>query len=165
MQAANALPEQDLAPRFREMMADDAMEMSELAARFFLESEFKDFATFDYDAMLRTFQHSLDSPYTHFFVFEDQGKIQGFIGYQLDASYTVEPIGLMYLFYVVPEYRPTPAGRELLNIAENHAKAVGCVAFYGGSMSGIPAVQKTLPNLFRKRGYQDLYWGKKMLKE
>lgn len=155
----------DTEPRFRDMIDGDAMELVELAGRFFLESEFKSFTTFSTERMLQTFDHALVSPYMHVTVFENEGRIQGFLAYQTDQSYTEEPIALMYLFYVVPEYRKTPVGRELLKLSEDHARAAGCVAFYGGSMSGIPEVQKTLPNMFKKMGYETLYWGKKHLTE
>lgn len=168
MQAAeifHEIEQADLKPRFREMMADDVLHILQLCRLFFLESEFSSFSTFDPESLLRLLDGIPDNPRLDCFVFEDGGFPQGFLIYQTDTTYTVEPLALMFLFYVAPEYRKSPVGRSLLKIAEAHAKARGCVAFYGGAMAGIPGVTQTLKNLYAKAGYEELYWGRKLLRE
>lgn len=162
-QIAHEFAQHDPAPRFREMMAEDTPHILQLCGRFFLESEFSGFSTFDPDSLMRLLERIPDNPKLDCFVFEDKGVPQGFLIYQTDTTYTVEPLALMFLFYVAPEYRKSPVGRSLLTIAETHAKARGCVAFYGGAMAGIPGVTRTLKNLYTKAGYEELYWGRKLL--
>jgi len=151
------------APRFREFLPSDIGRVMKLGADFFDESEFAEFSTFSPDHFKFVLSGIENSPSMAGIVFEDKGEVQGYLFYQLDLSYTEEPIGLMWLFYVAPEYRRTPAGRSLLDLAENHARAAGAVAFYGGSMSGIPSVKYSLKNLYTKAGYEELFWGRKKL--
>ena len=165
---AQPLPDENIpspdAPRFREFLPFDISEMIRLGDTFFAESEFSEFATYSPQNFHMVLTEAVHSPSVNGIVFEDKGKIRGYLFYQLDMSYTTKPIALMWLFYVVPEYRRSPVGRSLLDLAESHAKAQGAVAFYGGSMSGIPSIKGSLKNLFAKAGYEELYWGRKILK-
>lgn len=163
MQAVSMNSSLNSGPRFRDFTPFDVDEIVALGDRFFEESEFSTFSTYSPDHfrfVLASIEHS---PTLSGFVFEKGGKIKGFIFYQMDLSYTEEPVALMWLFYVVPKFRKSPVGRELLKIAENHAKARGARVFYAGSMSGIPGIQNSLKNLYEKTGYKQLFWGRKVL--
>lgn len=151
-------------PRFRDFLPEDVDSIVALGADFFAESEFPTFATFAPDNFRMCLQEAVMSPSMTGLVFEYDREIKGFLFYQLDASYTKEPIALMWLFYVAPDFRKSPVGRELLHLAENYAMAQGAVAFYAGAMAGIPAVNTTLKNLYLKVGYEPLFWGRKTLK-
>ena len=147
-----------------EFLPFDISELVELGDTFFAESEFSEFATYSPKNFHMVLTEAVHSPSVNGIVFEDKGKIRGYLFYQLDMSYTTKPIALMWLFYVVPEYRKSPVGRSLLDLAESHAEAQGAVAFYGGSMSGIPSIKGSLKNLYTKAGYEEMYWGRKILK-
>jgi len=164
MQAERQLSSQtDFGPRFRDFLPEDVDSVVALGDRFFRESEFKKFSKYSPEHFRHVLNASFHTPAMHGFVFEDDDKIKGFLFYQLDISYTEDPIALMWLFYVVPKYRKSPVGRELLSIAENHAKACGATAFYAGSMSGIDRVKNSLKNLYTKAGFKELWWGRKIL--
>lgn len=145
------------------MEAGDLSQMVKLGEQFFAESEFPTFSTFSPRGFELSLREALADDRAVCFVFEENGKIEAFLIYQIDATYTVEPIGLLYLFYVVPEKRRSPIGRIMLSLAEGHAKANGCVAFYGGVMAGIGKTENSMRNLYTKAGYKELYWGRKLL--
>lgn len=165
MPDASNLPDTDYSPRFRDFMETDIPRVVELGGWFFQESEFSEFSTFSPRRFERALYEVVHSPAFEGFVFEINGEIEGFLFYQLDVAYTEEPIALLWLFYVSPEYRRTPVGRELLSIAEHHALSRDAVCFYAGAMAGIPACDRTLKNMYRKAGYKDLFWGRKILRE
>ena len=165
MEQAKPPSAQDQSPVFRELEFEDLPRMVELAQRFFDESEFKDFATFSPESILLTFEAALSNPRFATIVFAPDGVVEGFSAFQFESSYTVEPLALGYLFYVSPEHRRGPAGRLLLDLSVNYAKQYGAVAFYNGAMAGIDSVSNTLPNLYRKMGFEPLFWGRKILKE
>jgi GNAT superfamily N-acetyltransferase len=161
MQAISSLETND--HRFRDFMSSDVDELVRLGGRFFEESEFGEFSTFSPEHFRMVLANIENSPATHGFIFEKGGKIRGFIFYNLDLSYTEDPIALLWLFYVVPKLRKSPVGRHLLEIAQNHAKACKATAFYAGAMSGIPTVKNSLKNLYEKQGYEPLWWGRRIL--
>lgn len=160
MPDASSLPE----PNFIEFTAEHVDEIVELGAEFFAESEFGDFSEFSPENFRSMLYEAANSLSMEGLLFTDAGRIRGMLFFQLDLGYTVRPIALMWLFYVAPEYRKTPVGRELLKLAEGMAKLHGATAFYGGSMAGIPGVKNSLRNLYTKAGYEELYWGRKILK-
>lgn len=150
---------------FRFLEEKDIPALVALGQRFFEESEFPSFSTYSPENFERVLRLSIDSPVFVTLVFTPEGTPEGFLSFHLDNPYTVEPLALGFLFYVVPEYRKTPAGRILQGMALEYAKGCGAVAFYGGVMSGIEAARKTMPNLYRKLGFEDLWWGRCILKE
>ena len=164
MPDASALPDCQTGPQFRDFVESDVERIVEMGADFFAESEFPDFAEYSEDNFRQTVNGIVMSPALEGFVFEMDGVIEGFIFYHLECAYTVKPIALMFLFYVTPEFRRSPVGRELLDIAEGHAKACGATVFYAGAMAGIQSANRTLKNLYVKAGYDELYWGRKILK-
>lgn len=161
MASTSSLPEIN----FVEFSADHIDGVVALGARFFEESEFPSFAEFSPKHFRMTLEEMVESPSSQGIIFIDQGQVEGFIFFGLDCAYTAKPIALMWLFYVTPEYRRSPIGRELLSIAEAWAKDLGATAFYGGSMAGIPSVEGTMRNLFIKAGYKELFWARKILRD
>jgi len=155
----------DLPSVFRLMSEDDVDRLVVLGEQFYQESEFPEFSTFNPEGLRHTLDASILNPHFHFIVFspEEGGQIEGFIAFQVEASYTIEPLALGYLFYVTPGFRRSPAGRLLQQVAIDYARALGCVAFYNGCMSGIETAEKSMPNMYRKFGFKDLYWGRKLL--
>jgi len=151
-------------PFFRDATPEDIPALVKVGGDFFRESEFPDFATFSSENFETTLKNLIGSDAFRMHVFAPADRIVGFIAYALDVSYTKEPIALLWLLYVDPEYRKTPAGRLLVQLATESAKLDGCCAFYAGAMSGVPGTGKTLANMYRKQGFSDLdFWGKKIL--
>jgi GNAT superfamily N-acetyltransferase len=170
MNQALEVPQTDAQPAgetdiFRFLEEADIPALVALGQQFFAESEFPKFATFSPENFERVLRQSLDNPVFATLIFAPEGTPEGFLSFQLDNPYTVEPLALGFLFYVAPAYRKTPAGRILQGMALDYAKGCGAVAFYGGVMSGIETARKTMPNLYRKLGFEDLWWGRCILKE
>jgi GNAT superfamily N-acetyltransferase len=150
---------------FRFVREDDIPALLALGERFFDESEFSTFSTYSPENFERVLRATVDNPAFPTLIFAPEGTPEGFLSFQFDAPYTVEPLALGFLFYVSPEYRKSPAARILQGMANAYAKGCGAVAFYGGVMSGIEATRKTMPNLYRKLGFEELWWGRCILKE
>lgn len=150
---------------FRTLEAADLDSVMELSQQFFDESELGDFSTYNPEGCRATFELTLTSPAFECLIFSDQGRVEGFITWFMESSYTKEPLALGHLLYVTPQYRRSPVGKILLETAENMARDYGCCAFYQGAMAGIDGVAKTLPNMLRKNGYDELFWGRKILKD
>lgn len=148
---------------FRFLEERDIPSLVALGQAFFEESEFPTFSTFDPEAFEATMRRSLGCPTFQTVVFVPDGPVQGFLSFQLEAPYTKEPLALGFLFYVSPAYRKGPVGRILQEVAIISAKGCGAVAFYNGVMAGIDGVAKSMPNLYRKFGFEDLWWGRKIL--
>lgn len=150
---------------FRPAEAKDVPALVALGIDYFHESEISRFTTYAADSFEKAMASAIEHPGHDIIVFcPDGGPPRGFISYSLDFSYTKEPLALLSLLYVAPEYRKTPVGRCLVRLATSRAKDRGAVLFYAGGMSGIPEVEKTIANLFRKMGFEDLaFWGRKVL--
>jgi GNAT superfamily N-acetyltransferase len=165
MQADQPPVTTDLPDVFSLIKPEDVDRLCVLGEQFFQESEFPEFATYNPEGLRIVLENTIGNPRFQFITFRPVhgGPIEGFIAFQVEASYTVEPLALGYLFYVTPGYRRSPAGRLLQQVAVDYARALGCVAFYNGCMSGIEAAEKAMPNMYRKLGFKDLYWGRKLL--
>jgi GNAT superfamily N-acetyltransferase len=150
---------------FRFLEERDIPALVALGERFFEESEFPGFSTYSPENFERLMRRSIGDPGFVTLIFAPEGAVEGFLSFQLDNPYTVEPLALGFLFYVAPAYRKSPAGRILQGMATAYAKGCGAVAFYGGVMSGIEAAQKTMPNLYRKLGFEELWWGRLILEK
>lgn len=149
---------------FRVATQEDIPELLALGEQFFGESEFGNFTEFAPDHMLVVLDEMINKPSFVTSVFRPDGQIRGFIAFTMDMSYTKDPIGLLFLLYVTPEYRKSPAGRNLVEYALAQAKAIGCKAFYAGGMSGVPGTKKSIGNMFRKIGFEETdFWGRIIL--
>lgn len=154
-----------IAAVFRGATPDDIDEIVGAGERFFAESEFKDFSEYSPENFRRTLGDMLNSEASRIFVFLPDGRhIEGFVAFQFSFAYTREPIALLFLLYVAPEFRRSPAGRLLMQLAMADAKAQGAVAFYAGAMARMGPSDKTLANMYRKLGFEDLgFWGRAVL--
>ncbi len=148
---------------FRHMREGDIPALVALGQRFFDESEFPSFSTFSPENFERLLRATVGHPQFRTLIFAPEGTPEGFLSFQLETAYTVEPLALGFLFYVSPAYRKSPAGRILQGMALAQAEDCGAVAFYGGVMSGIESAEKTMPNLYRKLGFEELWWGRRIL--
>lgn len=151
--------------KFREATEADIPRLVELGAEFFAESEFPQFAEYSPGNFEHTLKIFVESPSERLYVFAPEGRqIEGFIAYSYSALYTVAPLAMLFLFYVSPKYRKGPAGRLLVNLAVKDARLSGATAFYAGAMAGIKGTRKTLANLYRRMGFDELdFWGRMVL--
>lgn len=151
-------------PVFRPANEDDVPRLIELGDRYFAESELAKHVSFSRANAELSFGNLVRHPSYRHFVFTPKGEIEGYVGYNLDVTFTIEPLAQLMMLYVAPGYRKTPAGRCLLRLALADAKANGAKVFYAGTMSGVPGVTKTLRNLFKKLGFTEAdFWGKTIL--
>ena len=154
----------DTAQTFREATLADVPALIALGEHFFDESDFGTFTSYDPKAFEATLASLIVNPSGRIFLFAPDDAIRGFIAFSLDKAYTTDLVALLFLFYVAPDYRGTPAGRLLLALAVDAAAEEGAKAFWAGAMAGIPGVSGSLANLYRKMGFQDMdFWGRKLL--
>ena len=133
----------------REKKQEDDIWIVGMGKRFFEESNFKSL-TFDPLALMSHLNKG------HWIVIEDEVPI-GFLAFNLARQYTREKIGLLFLYYVIPEKRGTKAGRMLLEKAVEVAKENGGARFYIASTAGISSkMDKSIENMFKKQGFESL---------
>jgi GNAT superfamily N-acetyltransferase len=149
---------------FRLLEEEDISQIVKMGKDFFGESEFPEFSTYDPEIFEETLKTFVEETQQVGIVSEEEGSIKGFILFGYSRTYTKEPLALLYLFYVCPEYRKTRLGRLLLSSATKIAKQDGACAFYGGAMANIPSITKTIGNMYNKLGFKSLgFWGRKVL--
>lgn len=120
-----------LVPYFHEFNPSKSLTLNPVKAR-----------AWRYDALKRGVPHIL--------LWKD-GEPIGLIAWHYDQSFTHEPIADLKEFYVLPEFRKTPAGRVLLAAMIDVARHEGAKLVHAEISSGLPAA-KTLANLLRKHG-------------
>jgi ribosomal protein S18 acetylase RimI-like enzyme len=143
----------------RPATADDIPQLVDVGTEFFVESNFFGDLTIDKVQGAGTFGYLIAAEDNHILVAMDEGKLVGFISFDVVRFYTVEPVSHMFLFYVIPEYRKTLLGRELLQKALEVAAAHGSKRFYASSTAGFNDGGKTnkrLLNLYRRFGFEEL---------
>lgn len=150
---------------FREADAADIDRLVALGAQFFAESDFGAFTEFAPENFRLTMESLIGREDCELLVFLPDGEvIEGFIAFNYDVSYTKDPLALLFLLYVSPAFRRSPAGRFLVDLALVTARISGAKAFYAGAMSGVPGTEKTLGNMLRKLGFEDVdFWGRALL--
>lgn len=147
---------------YRFMEPRDADQVVKVARRYFRETDWGDYATFDAKAVRNRFDLTVNLNSVKGIVFTVNGKIKGMVTMVYDNLYTKEPIAYLNILYVAPEYRRGPAGRKLMDLAEEVAEGDGCAAIDSNFMSGIDAFRQTFINMFEKRGYTPMWGGRKV---
>lgn len=138
---------------------EDIPQLVDVGAAFFVESNFFGDLTIDKVQGAGTFGYLIAAEDNHVLVAMDDGNLIGFISFDVVRFYTVEPVSHMFLFYVIPEYRRTVLGRDLLQKALEVAAACGSKRFYASSTAGFNDGGKTnkrLLNLYRRFGFEEL---------
>lgn len=149
---------------FRDAVLADVPRLVELGKAFFAESEFPDFTEYDPEGFELTVKKLINDPSYFLLTFAPVDEVEGFIAFSLDSAYTKDPLALLFLLYVTPGQRKTPAGRLLVDAAEAVARDNGAVAFYAGAMSGVPGTTKSIANMYQKLGFESTdFWGRKIL--
>lgn len=170
---ANAIQRPIPQADFGYLREDEIDALIELGRLFFNESEYTAYTEYHPDAFRQVLTLCANNPdISPCIVARVDGVPVGFIHWQHATLYTKDPLALLGLTYVHPDYRRGPMGRLLYDIAEEIAKAAGCCAFYSGVMSrmstkgtGHPLQEKMMCNMHLKRGYEPLAgWFVKVLK-
>ena len=154
---------------FRVAKREDLSRIVDLGQRFFDESEFPAFTSYDPARFLRVLEmanrndamiHILaELGETEMLAYPETPppELVGFVSFDVNAYYTRHKIAHLFLLYAVPEHRASPIGRLLMNAALDVAKIEGAAAFYAGAMAGINQRQeKQLMNMLYKIGFEPL---------
>jgi L-amino acid N-acyltransferase YncA len=135
----------------------DADELAGLYRQFFDEARYQDRGVvFDLDKVLAGLgEKSLFDRYPHIVARTHGDEIVGFVSYSLDSAFSVAPIAVMDVIYVVPERRRSALGRVLVALVLETAIGDGACAFHAPVASGTEA-SKSLLNLFKHAGFIEI---------
>jgi GNAT superfamily N-acetyltransferase len=109
---------------------DDVEEICTLAERFFQESNFHGSLTLDPKGWRKTVSDNIDNPDAAAVIAVVEGKIVGYCLIYCQRDYTVEAVGEMFQFYIMPEYRGTIVARSVLKYVMRQYDEWGCVRCY-----------------------------------
>lgn len=140
--------------QFRYAQTEDLDVLIPLYEQFFEEAVYKDYITFDPVRARKTIAFGIEN-YTrpHMLAIVDQ-TIVGFVSWELDWSFSVRPVAVLFELYVVPEHRRSAIGRYLVGLAVWAGKDAGACAFHAPVASGMKAAA-SLKNLFLKLGFEE----------
>lgn len=139
----------------RRCRLQDIEKLMELAAQFFAESDFSDL-TYDPALFKRHMVEYATRPDCALITAWISNLMVGYVVITATREFTAEPIGEMYQFYVMPEYRGTGASRELVKAADAQWQAWGCCRSYSEAAPGMSEKNnKLFANLWKKQGYKD----------
>ena len=141
--------------KFRFADANDVPELIELYLRFYDEAIYKDFLEFDPVRARATILDGIVADTRPHIVAEVDERIEGFIAYIFDHTFSVKPCQVLMEFYVTPELRLSPIGRALLAGAVQEGKIFGAGAFHAPIASGMSAAA-SMGNMFLKAGFHQL---------
>lgn len=141
--------------RVEKVSAERLDDILGLGTVFFYESDNKNL-TLD----LNLYKESLLSVINHinhaiFMVFNNEEPVGYIIVYQ-DREFTVEFIGEIYQYYILPEYRGTKAFTMLRDAVNKQFQDWGVAKGYMTASSGVGDVKKNnqlIENAWRKSGY------------
>jgi L-amino acid N-acyltransferase YncA len=139
---------------FRYAASEDVDELLALYQQFFAEAVYKDFITFDSARARNTIEGGLLTQRRPHLVAIVEGRIVGFIAWQLDHSFSVKPVQVLYEAYVEPEHRLSAIGRYLVELAVKEGRHQGACVFHAPVASGMAAA-KSLKNLLAKCGFAE----------
>jgi GNAT superfamily N-acetyltransferase len=136
-------------------MPDDLDALMALYRRFYQEAVYKDFAEWDDERATSTIEYRVKNHLRPHLLAIVDGAIVGFVSWELDHSFSVKPVAVLFELYVQPEHRRSALGRFLVKLALWVAKDDGACAFHAPVASGMEAAY-SLQNLFRKEGFTDM---------
>lgn len=134
---------------------DDVDEIVALAKGFFEESNLSKNLTLKEANWRRTVTDYIDYESVNAIIAVVNGNIVGYCLVYWQEDYTVERIGEMYQFYVLPEFRKTIVPRSLIKYAVKQYEEWGCKRCYLDASPGMGDTQlKSFENLWGKFGYE-----------
>lgn len=139
----------------------DLDRVAELAGQFFIESNFsRSGLTVNLEAYKQTIKNYWRNPYVTSFIAieEETSDILGYVHIYAQRDYTVELVGEMYQFYVIPRARGTHVSRALVAAACEQYDAWGCARSYCEASPGMPDEKHlmTFRNLWGKFGFNQV---------
>jgi GNAT superfamily N-acetyltransferase len=124
-------------------------------AHFFHEAGFDAFSAFDLPRAAKEMRRQISQGDTPFILAEIDGETVGMVSWTMSHIFTAEPIAVLWMMYVMPQYRRGPVGRLLLWFAVDLAKQEGACAFFATIAPTSPAARR-LCNLFRRCGFEPM---------
>jgi GNAT superfamily N-acetyltransferase len=137
-------------------MPDDLAPLMDLYRRFYAEAVYKDFIEWDDARATSTVEARVKHHVRPHILAIVDGEMVGFICWELDHSFSVKPVAVLFEFYVQPEHRRSAIGRFLMRIALWVAKDDGACAFHAPIASGMRETAGTMRNMLVKEGLEDL---------
>ena len=136
----------------------DLDRVADLAFQFFQESNFsRGGLTVDLEAYKRTIKNYWRNPFVTSFlaIEEDTAEILGYVHIYAQRDYTVELVGEMYQFYVIPRARGSRVARALVQAACDKWDEWGCARAYCEAAPGMQDEKHlmTFRNLWGKFGF------------
>lgn len=140
---------------FRYASPDDLDRLVPVYERFYEEAIYKDYIDWDRERATQTIDHGIRNHVRPHILAVVDGEIVGFICWQLDHSFSVKPVAVMFEFYVVPEHRRSAIGKFLLRLMCWVVKDDGACAVHAPVASGMDAT-RSLFNMFVKEGFEGM---------
>lgn len=143
----------------------DLDQLVELGARFYQESNFLGNLTMSKNNYRATIAPYLGMDYVAPIVAVRAGQILGYLHIYAQRDYTVELVGEVYQFYVLPEYRSSGVSRALVEAANLQYAEWKVARGYVEAAPGMGAEEhlKLFENLWGRFGYKKI--GIVMMKE
>ncbi len=139
----------------REAFIDDMYLLIAMGEIFYKESNFED-GGYDPEKFAKTLSIIFQDGNHHVFILDIESKAAGFIIFDCSRYYTKQPVGHMFLFYVLPSHRSLKTANLLLDAALNRARKEGCSLFYGSSSAGFlddGRTDKALEAIYKEKGF------------
>ncbi len=113
-------------------------ELFVLAERFWGESNYATAGlTLKSEFWKDTVRNHIGLPETAVFAARSGGEVVGYVMVYCQRDYTLEPIGEMFQFYVVPELRGSEIARLLVSAADSQYRVWGCARAYCEASPGL----------------------------
>jgi GNAT superfamily N-acetyltransferase len=122
---------------------------------FFHEAGFDEFSPFDIERATNVMAAQIKRGETPFILAMLNGEVVGMVSYTLCHVFTAQPIGILWMFYVMPPHRRSPVGRMLLWFALELARKDGASAFFA-TITPTSIAGRSLCNLFRRAGFKPM---------
>jgi len=126
-----------------------------LYRRFYAEAVYRDFIEWDDERATDTIEDRITRHVRPHIVAEVGDTLVGFIAWELDHSFSVKPVGVLYEFYVDPEHRKSAIGRFLWRLAVWVMKEDGACAVHAPVASGMKEASTTMRNMLIKEGLEE----------
>jgi GNAT superfamily N-acetyltransferase len=135
---------------------DDVPQLVDLFDRFFHESQYATHLEYSRDNAAQYLKDVVGTGRSPHILAVLDGTIIGELSYHIDRSFLVEPMAILDEFYVIPEFAGSPVGRALVAAAMDICRDVEKAKCFHLVLSSGHKRSKTLVNLFKKFGAQEI---------
>jgi L-amino acid N-acyltransferase YncA len=129
--------------------------LDKYGADFYYEAGFGEFSSFDIERATNVMAAQIQSGDTPFVLATLNDEVVGMVSYTLCHVFTVQPIAILWMFYVMPSYRRGAVGRMLLWFALDLARGDNACAFFA-TIAPTSIAGRSLCNLFRRAGFKSM---------